>query len=86
MEVSAVGSHSLCIGCFNENSSKRSGEANVDPYALSDAVSTSGVPEVAKLRKVNAHLLANNFSDPPSAKPSRIAVDETAVKVNGGWS
>jgi putative transposase len=32
------------------------------------------------------HRLADSVSDPPRASPSRIAVDETAVKVNGEWS
>jgi putative transposase len=30
------------------------------------------------------HWLANSVSDLPRAKPSRVAVDETAVKINGG--
>jgi putative transposase len=30
--------------------------------------------------------LADSVSDPPSATPSRVAVDETAVKINRGWS
>jgi putative transposase len=32
------------------------------------------------------HRLADSVSDPPRAKPSRVAVDETAVKINGEWS
>jgi len=32
------------------------------------------------------HRLANSDCDPPTAKPSRVAVDETAVKINGEWS
>ena len=32
------------------------------------------------------HRLADSVSDPPSAKPKRVAVDETAVKINGDWS
>ena len=32
------------------------------------------------------HRLADSVSDPPSAKPKRVAVDETAVKINGEWS
>ena len=32
------------------------------------------------------HRLADSVPDPPTAKPSRIAVDETAVKINGEWS
>jgi putative transposase len=32
--------------------------------------------------------LANSVADPPKAKPRRVAIDETAVKINGGrsWS
>ncbi|NGM71268.1 IS6 family transposase [Natronolimnobius sp. AArcel1] len=30
--------------------------------------------------------LADIIPDPPVAKPSRVAVDETAVKINGEWS
>jgi len=30
--------------------------------------------------------LADSVPDPRRAKPSRVAVDETAVKVNGEWS
>ncbi len=30
--------------------------------------------------------LADSVPDPPSAKPTRVAVDETAVKINGEWS
>ncbi|MFP9062629.1 IS6 family transposase [Natrialbaceae archaeon A-chndr2] len=32
------------------------------------------------------HRLADSVPDPPTAKPSRVAVDETAVKINGDWS
>jgi putative transposase len=32
------------------------------------------------------HRMADSVSDPPTAKPSRVAVDETAVKINGEWS
>jgi putative transposase len=32
------------------------------------------------------HRLADSVSDPPRTKPSRVAVDETAVKINGEWS
>ncbi|MCF2208079.1 IS6 family transposase [Halobacterium salinarum] len=32
------------------------------------------------------HWLADSVSDPPTAQPSRVAVDETAVKINGEWS
>ncbi|QFU84441.1 IS6 family transposase [Natronorubrum aibiense] len=32
------------------------------------------------------HRLANSVLDPPTASPSRVAVDETAVKINGDWS
>jgi putative transposase len=32
------------------------------------------------------HWLADSVPDPPVAKPSRVAVDETAVKINGEWS
>lgn len=32
------------------------------------------------------HQLANSLPDPPTAKPSRVTVDETAVKINGDWS
>lgn len=32
------------------------------------------------------HRLADSVSNPPSAKPKRVAVDETAVKINGEWS
>ncbi|UHH24955.1 IS6 family transposase [Halobacterium noricense] len=32
------------------------------------------------------HRLADSVSDPPTASPSRVAVDETAVKINGEWS
>ncbi|MDL0130265.1 IS6 family transposase, partial [Halobacterium salinarum] len=32
------------------------------------------------------HRLADSVPDPPTAKPSRVAVDETAVKINGEWS
>ncbi len=31
------------------------------------------------------HRLADSVSDPPSAAPTRVAVDETAVKINGEW-
>ncbi|MDH5021448.1 IS6 family transposase [Halobacterium rubrum] len=32
------------------------------------------------------HRLADSGRDPPTASPSRVAVDETAVKINGEWS
>ena len=32
------------------------------------------------------HRLSDSLPDPPKAKPRRIAVDETAVKINGEWS
>jgi putative transposase len=32
------------------------------------------------------HRLADSVPDPPTAQPSRVAVDETAVKINGEWS
>jgi putative transposase len=32
------------------------------------------------------HRLADSVSDPPKATPRRVAVDETAVKINGEWS
>ena len=32
------------------------------------------------------HRLADSGSDPPSASPKRVAVDETGVKINGGCS
>jgi putative transposase len=32
------------------------------------------------------HRLADSGCDPPTAQPSRVAVDETAVKINGEWS
>jgi putative transposase len=32
------------------------------------------------------HRLADSLPDPPMAKPRRVAVDETAVKINGKWS
>jgi putative transposase len=32
------------------------------------------------------HRLSDSVSDPPSAQPRRVAVDETAVKINGEWS
>ena len=32
------------------------------------------------------HRLADSGRDPPTAKPSRVAVDETAVKINGEQS
>jgi putative transposase len=32
------------------------------------------------------HRLADSGRDPPTASPSRVAVDETAVKINGAWS
>ncbi|WP_082146656.1 IS6 family transposase [Halostagnicola sp. A56] len=31
------------------------------------------------------HRLADSVPDPPRASPSRVAVDETAVKINGDW-
>ncbi|WP_158059519.1 IS6 family transposase [Halorussus halophilus] len=31
------------------------------------------------------HRLADSVSDPPTATPSRVAVDETAVRLNGEW-
>ncbi len=30
--------------------------------------------------------LADSVRDPPRAKPPRVAIDETAVKINGEWS
>jgi transposase-like protein len=30
--------------------------------------------------------LADNVSDSPTAKPSQVAIDETAVKITGEWS
>ena len=32
------------------------------------------------------HRLADSVVDPPKAQPRRVAVDETAVKINGEWS
>jgi putative transposase len=32
------------------------------------------------------HLLADSVGDPPSAQPTRVAVDETTVRINGEWS
>ncbi len=32
------------------------------------------------------HRLTDSVSDPPTASPSRVAIDETAVKINGEWS
>jgi transposase-like protein len=32
------------------------------------------------------HRLADSGCDPPSAQPTRVAVDETAVQINGDWS
>ena len=32
------------------------------------------------------HRVSDSASDPPSAAPTRVAVDETAVKINGEWS
>src|SRR6056297_52938 len=32
------------------------------------------------------HRLADSVPDPPSAKPTRVAVDETAVRINGELS
>ncbi|ELY63025.1 transposase [Natronococcus jeotgali DSM 18795] len=32
------------------------------------------------------HRLADSGCDPPEARPERVAVDETAVKINGEWS
>ncbi|PCR90376.1 IS6 family transposase [Natrinema ejinorense] len=32
------------------------------------------------------HRLSDSGCDPPTATPSRVAVDETAVKINGEWS
>lgn len=32
------------------------------------------------------HRLADSVPDPPRAKPSRVAVNESAVKINGKWS
>jgi len=32
------------------------------------------------------HRLADSGCDPPEAQPTRVAVDETAVKINGEWS
>jgi putative transposase len=31
------------------------------------------------------HRLADRVPDPPTATPSRVAIDETAVKINGDW-
>jgi putative transposase len=31
------------------------------------------------------HRIADSVPDPPTAKPSRVAVDETAIKINGEW-
>jgi len=32
------------------------------------------------------HRLSDSGCDPPTAQPSRVAVDETAIKINGEWS
>jgi putative transposase len=32
------------------------------------------------------HRIADSVADPPTAQPSRVAVDEAAVKINGEWS
>jgi putative transposase len=32
------------------------------------------------------HRVADSVPDPPSAQPTRVAVDETAVQINGEWS
>ncbi|GGL45192.1 hypothetical protein GCM10009037_30770 [Halarchaeum grantii] len=32
------------------------------------------------------HRLADSGCDPPEAQPKLVAVDETAVKINGEWS
>jgi putative transposase len=32
------------------------------------------------------HRIADSVPDPPTAQPSRVAVDETAVKIKGEWS
>ncbi|MCQ4333126.1 IS6 family transposase [Natronomonas sp. F2-12] len=32
------------------------------------------------------HRIADSVPDPPTVKPSRVAVDETAIKINGEWS
>jgi len=32
------------------------------------------------------HQVADSVPDPPEAQPKRVAVDETAVKINGEWS
>ncbi|GAA0268318.1 hypothetical protein GCM10009000_100640 [Halobacterium noricense] len=32
------------------------------------------------------HRLSDSVPDPPEAQPKRVAVDETAVKINGEWS
>jgi len=32
------------------------------------------------------HRLADSVGNPPSAQPTRVAVDETAVRINGEWS
>ena len=32
------------------------------------------------------HRVSDSVSDPPTAQPSRVAVDETAIKINGEWS
>jgi putative transposase len=32
------------------------------------------------------HRISDSVPDPPSAQPTRVAVDETAIKINGEWS
>ncbi len=32
------------------------------------------------------HRVADSVPDPPEAQPKRVAVDETAIKINGEWS
>ena len=32
------------------------------------------------------HRVSDSVGDPPEAQPKRVAVDETAVKINGEWS
>jgi putative transposase len=31
------------------------------------------------------HRITDSVPDPPTAQPSRVAVDETAIKINGEW-
>lgn len=42
---------SLCSGSSREGSLKRSSEANADPYALGDAVSTTAFPRKITVSK-----------------------------------